>query len=262
MDRIAIQLGSITIYWYGVFVSLGFLISYLYLQARAKKSNVSVECVSDLAFASMIGGVVGARLFYVILNFSDYSSNPIEIIRIDHGGLVFYGGFIGAVLTVSWYIKKNKLKIWEVADLFALALPLGQAIGRIGCFINGCCFGKPSESWISYQYPHDSSVWAHQVHSKLIPYQATECLPVIPAQIFQSSINILIWIILVLVAKKANRAGLLFALYLILYSLGRFLNEFNRGDYTQHYIGLTISQVICLAIAPIGILMYRKRMAA
>ena len=256
MNRIALQLGPITIYWYGVFVSMGFILAYLVMHWKAKKTNFPQHKVSDLCFAAMLGGILGARLFYVLLNYDDYLKNPAEIIRIDHGGLVFYGGLFGAGITGVWLVRKIGLNGWAVADLFALALPLGQAVGRIGCFINGCCFGKPSASWFAYRYPADSSVWTTQVHNHLIASDANECLPVLPVQLFQSGINLVIWGILLIIAPKVTRKGQLFSWYIILYSIGRFLNEFNRGDYVRYYWGLTVSQVICLLLLPLGIYLY------
>ena len=258
MDRIAFQLGAITIYWYGIFVSLGFVVAYLVMHWKAGKMDIPQHKVSDLCFAAMIGGILGARVFYVILNYGEYASNPIEIIRIDHGGLVFYGGFFGAMIALVWLIKKLGLSFWAVADLFALALPLGQSIGRIGCLINGCCFGRPSTSWFSYQYPADSAIWITQVHKHQIAQHAKECLPVLPVQLFQSGINLVIWGILLFMAPKVKHQGQLFSFYLILYSVGRFFNEFNRGDYLTYYWGLTISQLICLLLAPLGLILFYK----
>ena len=213
--------------------------------------------VSDLCFAAMVGGILGARLFYVILNYGEYAANPLEIIRIDHGGLVYYGGFFGACLSLAWLIRKLQLDFWSVADLFALALPLGQGIGRIGCFVNGCCFGKPSDRWLAHQYPLNSSIWTTQVHKHLIPPNSSECLPVLPTQLFQGSINMSIWIVLLLMSTKVTQKGQLFSFYLILYSVGRFFNEFYRGDYMTHYWGLTVSQLICIILFLLGILVYR-----
>ena len=121
MDRIAFQLGAITIYWYGIFVSLGFVVAYLVMHWKAGKMDIPQHKVSDLCFAAMIGGILGARVFYVILNYGEYASNPIEIIRIDHGGLVFYGGFFGATIALVWLIQKLELSFWAVADLFAVS---------------------------------------------------------------------------------------------------------------------------------------------
>ncbi len=258
IDRIAFQIGNITIYWYGICVAISVLVGFFIIQYRAIKFKIDSDHVSDLCFYAILGGILGARFLYVVLNFQDYSDNLFEIVRIDHGGLVFYGGFIGACAAVTWYIKRKKLDFWTIADLFALALPPGQAIGRLGCLINGCCFGASTKNWFSIKYPTDSIIFSTQVHKHEISPYATECLPVIPTQITQSLINILIWFILIFSAKKVKHKGQLFSLYLILYAIGRFTNEFYRGDYLTYYAGMTISQIVCLVLLPTGIFFYMK----
>ena len=256
MNRIALQIGSLTIYWYGIFVALGFLSAYGFMYFKARKTNFPVHKISDLCFAAMIGGVLGARIFYVIQNFDQYSGNLIEIIRVDHGGLVFFGGFFGAVLAIIWSIKRNNLYFPETADLLASGLPLGQAIGRLGCLINGCCFGTPSQIWCSVRYPPGDSVWTTQILQNLIGSDALEPLGVLPVQVFQSGTNLLIWLSLIVIGPKLKVKGQVFSLYLILYPLGRFLIEFMRGDYLNHIFGLTSAQIICLIIFPIGIVLF------
>ncbi len=258
IDRIAFQVGNIPIYWYGICVASAVMAGFFIIHYRAVKFNIDPEHVSDLCFYAILGGITGARLLYVVLNFEDYSNNLLEIIRIDHGGLVYYGGFIGAGTAVTWYIKRKKLDFWIIADLFALTLPLSQAIGRIGCLINGCCFGIPANSWFSIKYPSDSIIFSTQINKHVIAPYATECVPVVPTQISQSLINIGVWLILIFSAKRFKHKGQLFSLYLVLYSAGRFTNEFFRGDYLSYYSGMTISQIICLILFPIGIIFFIK----
>lgn len=256
MDRIAFQIGGLTIYWYGIFVSLGFLAAYLYMQWWAGKRDFPAHKVSDLCFAAIIGGILGARVFYVALHFDQYAYDFVEVFRIDHGGLVFYGGFFGAVITIIFLIRKNNLDLPETADLLALALPLGQAIGRIGCFVNGCCFGKPSLSLCSVQYPPNSSVSSTQAHLHLIESHSIEPLRVFPVQLVQSGTNLFLWLFLLTMASRFKHKGQIFAMYLILYSTGRFFVEFKRGDYLSKYQGLTISQIICILVLPVGIILF------
>ena len=169
---------------------------------------------------------------------------------------MFYGGFFGAVVAVFWIIRKFNLDWREVADLFALSLPIGQAIGRIGCFVNGCCFGQPSHVWFAVNYPPYSSIW-HVQHAKhLIGEEAIACLPVLPVQLFQSGINSAIWIVLIVAARRLRFKGQLFSLYLILYTGGRFVIEHFRGDYLTTYLGFTISQLICLVLFPTGMILF------
>ena len=185
----------------------------------------------------MIGGIFGARIFYVLMNFEEYVHDPIEILRIDHGGLVFYGGFFGAIVTAIGLTRKLELSLGSVADLFSLGLPLGQSIGRLGCFINGCCFGAPSNAWFGVQYPHDSAIWSTQVHQHLISPATPECLTVLPVQLVQSSINLTIWGLLLIMASRLPIKGQLFSLYLILYPVGRFFCRVLSGRLSSSLFG-------------------------
>lgn len=273
LDRIAYTLGPLTIHWYGVFVALGFFAGMVILKVQARKIGVSAVEVSDLAVACVVGGIVGARILYVLLNFGYYLKNPFEIIRIDQGGLVFYGGFFGALIVVSWLVRRKKLPFWASADIFAFALPAGQAIGRIGCLLNGCCFGRPTDNVPSILYTIDATAlnagvaWDHSaaklitevqhLRHELPPFEP-HCLPVLPAQISQSLINVGIFLALVIAARKIRRPGRIAALFVILYSLGRFTNECFRGDYLALHWGghLTIAQVICIFLLPAGIALF------
>ena len=200
----------------------------------------------------IIGGVIGARILYVLQNWSDFRIRPEEIIRIDHGGLVFYGGFFGAVLAVGLYCRWKKLPVDEVADLAAPVLPLAHAVGRIGCFLNGCCFGKPFSHFPHVQYLPGSDVQLVQHVKGLCPPDSAAPLPVFPIQLAASLSNLAIFALLMFLEKRVKRRGQLFALYMILYSLARFLIEFGRGDYLTYLGPFTPAQVVCLGLFPAG----------
>lgn len=284
-DRIAFNLLTRPIYWYGVMVAVGFLAGMLIMQWRASRAGIAANRVSDLAMAAIVGGLVGARLFYVLLNFRDYSAAPMEILRIDRGGLVYYGGFIGAALAIYWLSRRLALDTGRVADLAAVGLPLGQAIGRLGCFLNGCCFGKVSElPWsVIYPYaPSDASshlqVWLTQKEAGLLTVEAAaarflpesgfyQCLPVHPVQLYQAILNLAIFGLLLAAAPRVKPPGRLLALYMISYGICRGLIEFLRGDYllaaapgraSDYHFGLTNSQLISIALVAGGIWLFRR----
>ncbi len=274
-DRTALALGSLEIRWYGVFVALGFIAGMLLMQWRARKTNYAVGQIPDLVVLAIVGGLLGARLFYVITFWSYFRQHPGQIIRIDQGGLVFYGGFFCAALTLVIYCRMRKLDPWRIADIVAFGLPVGQAFGRIGCFINGCCFGRPIGGPLGVTYlkpPHDIifeiQLAKGQIHpgniDQLIHPGSTvhSCLPVAPVQLSQGLTNLLVFGIILWLSTKVKRPGLLFAAYLVFYAIGRFLNEFNRGDYEHLRAGLTNAQVICLILLPVGIIMYLYRRRA
>jgi phosphatidylglycerol:prolipoprotein diacylglycerol transferase len=257
LDRVAFRVGGAEIYWYGICVALAFLGGLAVLRWRARQYDLPDGKVADLLFPAIIGGVVGARILYVLTNFEKFKAAPLNAVKIWEGGLVFYGGFIGATAAVYWLTRRMNLSVGRVADCFAVALPVGQAIGRFGCLFNGCCFGKPTTSAFHVQYEYAGPIWQTQVEQGVILPSAMECLPVFPVQNVQTLLNLLVCGLLIWLATRVKRPGRLFALYLILYGTVRFLNEFNRGDYLTRFHGMTNAQVMSLAvIIPGGILLY------
>jgi len=261
MNPIAIELGPLQIRWYGVFVALGFLAALTLLVRRAAKSGFGKENAADLALVAMVGGIVGARVLYVLQNLAYFRTRPlIEVVRVDHGGLVFYGGFIGACAAVAVFAKMRKRSPGEIADLAAPVLPLGHAIGRIGCFINGCCFGMPWAGTCAVRYPNVIKAAGRTMESDVFHVQSQKgvlehgsCAPVFPVQLLATFLNVVICVVLLLVEKRMKRRGQLFGVYMILYAAARFVVEFFRGDYLHSVLGLTPAQVVCLGLAPVGI---------
>ena len=245
MNPVALPLGPLEIRWYGIFFALGFLAGYQILQWRAKNSRIGVDAAANLTFVGIIAGVLGARLFYVLTNWrGQFSGNWPEILRIDHGGLVFYGGFIVSALSLLAYCRWKKYPLGETADLFAPALPLAHAFGRIGCLLNGCCHGRVTEGPLAWHYPHG-----------VIPNDAG----VLPSQLFEAIANLAIVTVLLLSEKRLPRRGQLMALYLMLYAAMRFGLEFLRGDYPpdQYLWGVfTPGQKISLLLLPLGLALW------
>jgi len=268
MSPVAFELGPLTIRWYGIFVALGFLAGFALVQYRAPRHGFRREAAADLVFAAMLGGIVGARLFYVLQNWRvEFSGNLLEIVRIDHGGLVFYGGFFGAVAALALLCRRRSWAWQEVADLLAPALPLGHAFGRVGCFLNGCCFGRPWSGWGAVRYPAlVDGQWANavlhvQVQKGLLPPGAAASLPVFPVQLVSAAMNLVICGVLLGMERQRHPRGALFAVYLGLYGLGRFAVEFGRGDQA-HFCGVSPAQLICLPLVAVAALwmvrLYRR----
>ena len=270
MDPVAFHLGPLTIRWYGVFFALGFLAGYQLLVHRARRSSIGAERAANLTMLGMVAGVIGARLLYVIQNWAaEFRDNPAEIIRIDHGGLVFYGGFILGILVILVLSRVRRFPLGEFADLVAPALALAHAFGRVGCFLNGCCFGRVWNGFFAVTYPPGSQVMQTQYQQGLFPpdlaakvlqylhdparSSPVQCLPVFPVQLLESVTNLAILALLLLIEKHLPRRGQLFAVYLLLYAAGRFADEFMRGDYLEHIGGLTSAQIICLSLFPAAI---------
>ena len=142
MHPVLFKFGKLTIHSYGFFVALGFIVGIFLAKLEAKKLGEDQEKIMDLCFYILMASILGARLFYVFTNHEMFLSDPLEVLRIWNGGLVFYGGFIGALVTVIVYIKKKKILPWKTVDILTPSLALGYCIARLGCFSAGCCYGK------------------------------------------------------------------------------------------------------------------------
>jgi len=234
------KLGPLTVYSYGLFVALGFLAGSFVASYRAKKTGISPEKVMDLNIYTFIAGILGARLFYILTEFKYYLQHPGEILKIWEGGLVFYGGLLLGLLFFFWYIKKQKLDALSVADIIIPGVALGQAIGRLGCFMRGCCYGKEVETW-GIVFP-----------------DIGDKIPHIPTQLYESGAVLLIFCFLM--KKKAKYKGEILVLYLFLYAGIRFFIEFFRGDERGPVFlnTFSVSQVISLGIILLAVYLRRK----
>jgi len=221
------KLGPFSIYSYGLMLAVAFLSSSMLAVFQAKRQNVHPDIILNLSFIVFISGIIGARILYIIENMGYYVKNPIEIIMLQHGGLSWFGGLILAVICGIVYLKKKNLSVYKIFDLIVPFVALGQAIGRIGCLLNGCCFGKISQFGIYFT--------AHK-------------LVLIPTQAYSSLILILIFIILRILQDRPHKEGGIFFLYLLLYSAKRFFIEFWRADNDIIFLGLTLFQVISIVI--------------
>jgi len=237
MHPILFKFGPVTIYSYGTMLALAFLLIIQLVSKKAEKSNISPQIILDVSLIILISSVAGARIAFVLKNFVYYKDNLPEIILFNRGGLFFFGGLITAIITAAIYLKAKKIFIWKMADIFALYIPLGQALGRIGCFLNGCCYGKES-----------TLPWAF-----LLPNQL--CLAH-PTQIYSSLGGVILFIILSLLYPKKKFDGEIFISYLFLYSIFRFSIEFFRGDHPVFAYYLTGSQWVCLGIFISSIIFY------
>jgi phosphatidylglycerol---prolipoprotein diacylglyceryl transferase len=232
MHPICFYIGNKPIYWYGVLMATAFLVCIGHWTLLGKREGRDSAFASDLALWLMISGIAGARLGYVLANIGVFMKNPIDIARIDKGGLVFFGGLIGAGIAVIVFAAVKKEKLWPLADFTVSALPLGHAIGRIGCFLNGCCYGTPS-----------NLPWSVKMHGE---YRH-------PVQLYESILNLGVYFILLAVYRRKPPGGRVFALYLLLYPTERFMLEFLRGDERLLVGTLNAAQVVCLALLATGV---------
>ncbi len=227
--------------WYGVMAAAGFLLANWIILLNRERANLTKDQSTNLVMLAMIAGVIGARIFYVIQFFHQFEDNLWDVVRIDQGGLVFYGGFFLAVISVFIYCRINRLDMVRVSDVMAPALAVGHAFGRIGCFLNGCCFGKPSECIFAIAYPAGSA-----------PAIRYGVQPLHPVQLYEAAANLIMFGFIFMLARKAKR-GVAISCYVAVYGIMRFADEFFRGDHNQFLNGLTPAQVIGLVLIPAGI---------
>jgi len=144
MYPILFQFGSFRLSTYGLMVAIAFIAAFTYVVKTAKREGEDPEAYLDLCYYVLLSSIVGARLFYVVLNWDYYQDQWLDIFKIWEGGLVFYGGFIAAVLMCLVYIHKHQLNFWKMGDIIIPSVPLGHIFGRLGCFFAGCCYGPPA----------------------------------------------------------------------------------------------------------------------
>lgn len=230
MDPVCFYIGERPIYWYGVMVAVGFLLGVAQWSILARRAGRPEGFGSETGFWIMVSGILGARLAYVAANLGYFLERPLEIVRIDRGGLIFYGGFLGATIGIILFARLRRQPLLWMGDYAVTALPLGHAIGRVGCFLNGCCYGKAT-----------TLPWG--------VFMADACRH--PTQLYESVFNLVLYGVMLRTYLRKKRDGVVLALYLLVYPPGRFLVEFLRGDERQHLGPLSAAQwlsvVLCLA---------------
>ncbi len=244
MHPVLFRFGNMAIYTYGLFIALGFFMGMTLAKAEARRLGRNPDRITDLCFFTLLAAIVGSRLFYVITAPDAFLRDPVEVFRIWNGGLVFYGGFLGAMAVAFVYIRHYRLPGWETADIMAPGIAFGHFLGRIGCFFAGCCYGKVTDVAWSFSFYHPDSL-------------APTRVPLHPTQIYSALSNLAIFAILWSVRKKKRFDGQIFWLYVLVYGLARSIIEIYRGDFRgQHILGaLSVSQAIGITAAAMAVVM-------
>lgn len=232
--------GPFTIHSYGLMLAAAFVAGSTLAAMQAKRQDLDPDIILNLSFIVVISGIIGARIFYVATNLNDYLGNPLEIIMLQHGGLSWFGGLILGTIAGITYVKNKKLPLLKILDLMMPFVALAQAIGRVGCLLNGCCFGKVSQSGLYFP-----------VHNQIL----------VPTQLYSSLILIFIFIVLRILQEKPHKRGEIFFAYLTLYSLKRFFIEFWRADNPAVIFNLTLFQILSIALfcfALLGLFLIKK----
>lgn len=233
----AFQLGPLTVHWYGVMMALAFIAGLWTASRRALREGISSEKIMDIGPWLVVGTILGARTMYVTTYWQDsFAGRPWwEIFAIWQGGLVFYGGLIGASLAAILYARLKHIALWKLADVLAPSIALGYVFGRIGCFLNGCCYGRACDLPWAVKYPPGHQSYPHLVH---------------PTQIYDSLMNLGLYLGLAWLYRRKKFDGQVFAAYLLCYAITRSIAESFRGDYPPDHIHwvLTPAQLISVVI--------------
>ncbi|MFH2033386.1 MAG: prolipoprotein diacylglyceryl transferase [Candidatus Margulisiibacteriota bacterium] len=235
MYPILLNLGPVTIYSYGLMIALAFVAGIFVAIKAAKREGVSTEAVLDITLAVIISAIVGARIFYIIEFWRDFSVDPLSMFMVWHGGLVFYGGLLFAIVAVIIASRIKNILLWKTLDIAAPAAALGYAIGRIGCFLNGCCYGVICDLPWAVKFP------------ELLGRRH-------PTQIYASICGLLIFAVLMYLGKRKMFNGQVFLAGVFLYSIYRFNIEFIRVN--MKYAGLSGSQWVSILMFVFSIVTY------
>ena len=243
-----LDLGPISIYSYGLLLVSAYLIGLQLAVSRGRARGLDGNRVMDLGIAIIVAALVGAKLLLFFVDFDHFTEDPTELWTLLRSGGVFYGGFLLAVGVAFWYMKRHAMPLWTTCDAFAPGIALGQAVGRVGCLLAGCCYGKPTD--LPWAVTFTDSLAASNVGTPL-------GVSLHPTQLYESLATLLILIFLLVWERKGHAyAGRTFWTYLFLYPTARFVIEFYRGDPRGTVFDLlSTSQFVSVMIVPISIAM-------
>ena len=249
MHPILLKIGPLTIHTYGALYALGIIVAVALSEYRYRRDGGEPDTIMDLALPVVVGVFIGARALFIIVEREYYIQNPMEIFMVWKGGLVFYGGLIGGALAFIIMARVKKLELWHLADTVAPGVALGHALGRLGCFFAGSCYGRPTDVAWAVTYTDPTSLAGDILG-----------VPVHPTQLYSAGFLFFLSAILVLIGSKRQFKGQVIASYGIVYGTFRFFIEFLRGDprgaVTLADITLSTSQAVSLVLVPVSLGLY------
>ena len=247
MHPILLQIGNWPVYSYGVLLAAAYLAALQLAVVRARQRGINGARVMDLGIYLIIAALVGAKLMLVVVDFKYFLAQPRELMSIARAGGVFYGGLIAALAVALVLVRRYQLRIWTTADLFAPGIALGHVVGRFGCLLAGCCYGRPTD--LPWGITFTSPLAASNVGTPL-------GVPLHPTQLYDAGAELLILIMLLFTERRGRTfEGRTFWLYLLLYGVSRFVIEFFRGDDRGMMFGVSTSQVVSIVVVPLAIAM-------
>lgn len=247
MHPILFEVGGWPVYSYGVLLAAAYLAALQLAVVRARRQGIDGTKIMDLGIYLIIAALVGAKAMLIAIDFRYFVSQPREILSLVRAGGVFYGGLIAALVVAIWLVRRYDLRLWTTADLFAPGIALGHVIGRFGCLLAGCCYGRPTS--VPWAITFTNPAAAANVGTPL-------GVPLHPTQLYDAGAELLILIVLLLTERRGRPfAGRTFWLYVLLYGISRFIIEFYRGDDRGVILGVSTSQFVSLIAVPVAIAM-------
>ena len=247
MHPILFEVGNWPVYSYGVLLAAAYLAALQLAVVRARRIGLDGARVMDLGIYLIIAALVGAKAMLIAVDFDYFVSNPGQVLSLVRAGGVFYGGLILAVAVGLWLVRRYRLPMWTTADLFAPGIALGHVIGRFGCLLAGCCYGRPTD--VPWAITFSDPVATANTGTPL-------GIPLHPTQIYDAGAELLIMIVLLTTERRGRpSAGRTFWLYILLYGISRFIVEIYRGDERGSVFGLSTSQFISVLAIPLALAM-------
>jgi phosphatidylglycerol:prolipoprotein diacylglycerol transferase len=252
MHPLLFKIGSVPIHTYGFLIAIGFLVAVLVIRSLCKKSGLDIEKTLDFTFWLLLVGFIGARILFIITKWSDFAADPMDMLRVWEGGLVFLGGPILCVPFAIWYMKKNNLPLWKTMDVLIPGLTINHMFGRFGCLSAGCCYGKPT-----------GSDWGVRLYSDLVD-KDLQGVPLHPTQLYEAGSLFVLFLGLLWVFKKKSFDGQVALTYFMAYPIIRSIIEVFRGDLIRGFVIdgiLSTSQFlsILIFIAATAVLVWRLK---
>jgi len=247
MHPILFEIGNWPVYSYGVLLALAYLAGLQLAVVRARRRQIDAAKVMDLGIYLIIAALIGAKLMLVAVDFDYFRSQPRELLSLVRAGGVFYGGLLAALAVGLWLVRRYQLHPWIVADLVAPGIALGHVVGRLGCLMAGCCYGRPTDvPWaITFTDPAAAANVGTPIGT-----------PLHPTQLYDAGAELLIMAFLLLTERRGRPfPGRTFWLYMLLYAISRYIVEIYRGDERGMVFGLSTSQFVSVLIVPLSIIM-------
>jgi phosphatidylglycerol:prolipoprotein diacylglycerol transferase len=242
------EIGSVTIYTYGVLLAAAYLAGLKVAMVRARARGLDPARIMDLGILLIISAIVGAKLMLLVVDFRFFWSNPGDLFSLVRSGGVFYGGLILSVAVGLWYVRRHRLPTWTTCDAYAPGIAVGQAIGRVGCLMAGCCYGRHADlPWgITFTSPFAAANVGTPLGVELHPTQIYETIAVL----------LILAVLLLWERRSVGFAGRTFWSYILLYGIARFVIEIYRGDPRGSVLdAMSTSQFISLLLIPVSVVM-------